>query len=73
MTDQLEIEITMKASTKHHSVVVSTAKTKRGGEISVIRTEDGHYETVVTKPSSAAAIERAAKKYHRALRSLAKR
>jgi hypothetical protein len=63
----------MKHSRNRYAHVVSVEKTKTGGEKTVIRSEDGRFRTVVTSPSSAAAIERAAKKYARALRSLAKR
>jgi hypothetical protein len=51
--------------------VVKVERTRKGGERITIRTETGRTETVVTSPSSVAAIDRAAKTYRRALKELA--
>jgi hypothetical protein len=53
--------------------VVSVRRTPKGGERVVIRTESGRLETVITSPSSVAAINSAVKTYSRALKNLAKR
>jgi hypothetical protein len=63
----------MTKNQKRPAVVVSTTRDKRGGEITTIRDETGRFETVVTKPSSVAAMDRTVKKYSRALSNLAKR
>ena len=52
---------------------VSKETSRRGAERWAIRASDGRIEVVTTKPSSAASMDRAVKRYSRALKDLAKR
>jgi hypothetical protein len=53
--------------------ISKAGRTATGGEKFVIRRQDGTTETVITSPSSVAAINNAVKTYSRALKNLAKK
>jgi hypothetical protein len=53
--------------------IIKEGRTATGGEKFVIRRQDGTTETVITTPSSTAAIKKAVETYSPALRSLAKK
>ena len=53
--------------------VISLKKDAGGAEHWSVRASDGRVETVTTRPSSAATMDRAAKRYADAMKRLAKR
>jgi len=55
------------------SSIVSHKKVVRGTEQWCVRTSDGAYQTVKTRPSSADTMDRAVKRYAGAMKRLAKR
>jgi hypothetical protein len=61
------------AKKKSSSSVVIKKKDGRGAEHWSVRTPDGQFQTVKTRPSSADTMDRAAKKYAGAMKRLAKR
>jgi hypothetical protein len=52
---------------------LSVSRTATGGEQIVTQTDTGQLETVITSPSSVAAMDKAVKTYARTLKNLAKR